>query len=109
MASECGTTTVVSSFSEGNVSVRSCANPPNEVQAGEQFRVDYEVENTNDQPASVTVAITATDSSGGSVVLEEATFTLDGNYWQGRYSTPPAPTTAGEYTISVEVASASEA
>jgi hypothetical protein len=109
MASQCGTTTVVTSFSEGNVSVVGCANPPNEIKAGEQFRIDYDVENNNSARVSATVDIIATDMGGNSVLLEDATFEVEPNDVAPRYSTPPAPTTAGEYTISVEVASASEA
>lgn len=109
MAADCGTTTVVSSFSEDDVNVISCANPPSEINAGEEFRIDWGVENANSTQASVVVDIIATDVSGNSVVLEQATFTIDANYAQSRYSTPPAPTSDGEYTISVEVNSASEA
>lgn len=96
-----------SQFEEYRVDVTDCYDLPSEINAGEEFRIDYRVENNNDQAATVTVDIIADGGANfGQVVLEQATFDLPANYWQERYSTPPAPNYEGDIDISVEVSNA---
>jgi hypothetical protein len=95
-------------FEEYRVDVTDC-DVPDQIAAGEQFRVDYRVENTNDQPATITVDVIADGGANfGTLVLEQATFDLPANYYQNRYVTPPAPTYEGDIDIAVEVSNASQ-
>jgi len=95
-------------FETYRVDVTDC-DVPDQIEAGELFRVNYRVENTNDQPAKVTVDIIADGGANfGTVVLEQATFDLPANYYQNRYYDLPAPTFEGDLDITVAVSNASQ-
>ena len=92
----CGTVTVVSAFDPDDVSVECTMGSP-EVTPGESVDVSYEVQNDNDDPANVDVAVTVDGD-----VLDEQTVSVFGGSSSSETVVVEFQDT-GQFNVNVEI------